>query len=84
MGIRPLEISSLLQCGDRLQLLESDVCRRQALTTSVNLRAVRVKQIWVIFMHFVGRSSETQQQVGENLNYLIQGSSIQFSKQLIL
>ena len=31
----------------------------------------QIKQISVIFSHFVGRSSETQHQVCENLNYLI-------------
>ena len=33
----------LLQCGGRLYLSESDVCRRQILTTKVDPRTVRVK-----------------------------------------
>ena len=43
MGLRPLEIFLLLQRGDRLQSSESDVYRRQILTTKVDPRAVRVK-----------------------------------------
>ena len=43
MGLRPLEICLLLQCGDRLESSESDVYRRQILTTEVDPRAVRVK-----------------------------------------
>ena len=35
MGLRPLEIFSLLQGGDRLWSSESDVYRRQILTTKV-------------------------------------------------
>ena len=42
MGLRPLEIFLLLQHGDRLQTSESDVYRRQILTTKVDPRAVRV------------------------------------------
>ena len=42
MGLRPSEIFLLLQCGDRLQSSESDVYRRQILTTKVDSRAVRV------------------------------------------
>ena len=52
MGLRPLEIFSPLQCGDRLYLSESDVYilylsesdvyRRQILTNKVYPRAVRV------------------------------------------
>ena len=42
MGVRPLEIFLLLQCGDKLQSSESDVYRRQILTTKVYPRAVRV------------------------------------------
>ena len=42
MGLRPLEIFLLLQCGDRLWWAESDVYRRQILTTKVDPRAVRV------------------------------------------
>ena len=44
MGLGPLEISLLLQHRDRLQSSESDVFRRQILTTKVNPRAVMVKQ----------------------------------------
>ena len=44
MGLRPLEIFLILQCGDRLQSSESDVYRRQILTTKVDPRAVRVQQ----------------------------------------
>ena len=44
MGLRPFEILSLLQCGDRLQLSESDVCRRQIRTTEVGPRTVRVNR----------------------------------------
>ena len=44
MGLRPLEIFLLLQRGDRLQSSESDVYRRQILTTKVGPRAVRVKE----------------------------------------
>ena len=36
----PLEIFVLLQCGDRLQSTESDVCRRQILSTEVDPRTV--------------------------------------------
>ena len=43
MGLRPLEIFLLLQCEDRLLSSESDVYRRQILTTKVYPRAVRVK-----------------------------------------
>ena len=32
MGLRPLEIFSFFQCGDRLYTSESDVYRRQILT----------------------------------------------------
>ena len=42
MGIQPLEIFFLLQCGDRLLTSESDVYRRQILTTKVDPRAARV------------------------------------------
>ena len=44
MGLRPLEIFVLLQCGDRLWSSESDVYRRQILTTKVDPRTVRVKE----------------------------------------
>ena len=47
MGLRPLEICLLLQCGDRLRSSESDVYRRQILTTKVDPRAVRVKYMRV-------------------------------------
>ena len=43
MGLRPLEIFLFLQRGDRAQSSESDVYRRQILTTKVGARAVRVK-----------------------------------------
>ena len=42
MGLPPLQIFLILQCGDRLWTSESDVCRRQILTTKVYPRAVRV------------------------------------------
>ena len=42
MGLRSLEIFLLLQCEDRLYRSESDVYRRQILTTKVYPRAVRV------------------------------------------
>ena len=42
MGLRPLEIFLLLQCGDRVLSSESDVYRRQVLSTKVYPRAVRV------------------------------------------
>ena len=42
MGLRPLEIFFLLQCGDRL----SDIYRRQILTTKVDPCAVRVKFVF--------------------------------------
>ena len=45
MGLRPLEIFSLLQCGDRLLSSEFAVCRRQILTTKVDPRAVRDKAV---------------------------------------
>ena len=43
MGLQQLEIFSLLQCGERLKMSESDVYRRQILTTKVDPRAVRVQ-----------------------------------------
>ena len=45
MGLRPLEIFLLLQRGDRLWSSESDVYRRQILSTKVDPRAVRVEDI---------------------------------------
>ena len=42
MGLRPLEIFLPLQCGERLESSESDVYRRQILTTKVDPRTVRV------------------------------------------
>ena len=45
MGLRPLEIFLLLQCGDRLYSSESDVYRRQILTTKVYPRAVRANPL---------------------------------------
>ena len=41
--LRLLRIFLLLQCGDRLYSSESDVYRRQFLTTKVDPRAVRVE-----------------------------------------
>ena len=38
----------LLQCGDRLESLESDVCRRQILTSKVDHHTVRVKIVILI------------------------------------
>ena len=46
--LRPLEICLLLQCGERLKTSESDVYRRQILTTKVAPRAVRVKTSSII------------------------------------
>ena len=43
MGLRPLHIFLVLQCGDRLQTSESDVYKRQILTSKVDLRTVRAK-----------------------------------------
>ena len=40
MCLWPLEISLLLQCGDRFQTSESDVYRRQNLTFKVHPRTV--------------------------------------------
>ena len=45
MDLWPLEIVLLLQCGDRLQTSESDICRRQILTSKVDPCAVRVKAL---------------------------------------
>ena len=42
MGLRPLEIFLLLQCGDRLYSSESDVYRRQILSTKYDPRTIRV------------------------------------------
>ena len=42
MDLRTSEIFLLLQCGDRLESSESDVCRRQILTSKVDPRTVRV------------------------------------------
>ena len=39
MGLRSLEICLFLQCGDRLKTSESDVDRRQILTSKVDPRA---------------------------------------------
>ena len=41
MGLRILEIFLFLQCEDRFLTSESDVYRRQILTTKVDPRAVR-------------------------------------------
>ena len=41
MGLQPLEMFLLLKCGHRLQTSESDVYRRQILTSKVDPRAVR-------------------------------------------
>ena len=83
MGLWPLEIFSLLQCGDRLYSSESEVYRRQILKTKVSPRAVKVKyqglQMFDLQLNnmynfhppeFVGRVSETQFQLDENLNKL--------------
>ena len=43
MGLRLLEIFLILQWGDRHLSSESDVYRRQILTTKVDPRAVKVK-----------------------------------------
>ena len=51
MGLRPLEIYFLLQCGDRLYTSESDVYRRQILTTKVDPRAVRVNKVTDIWFN---------------------------------
>ena len=40
MSLRPLEIFLLLQCGDRLESSESDVYKRQIMSTKVDPRAV--------------------------------------------
>ena len=47
MGLRPLEIYLLLglQCGDRLYSSESDVYRRQILTTKIDPFAVKLKRL---------------------------------------
>ena len=45
MGLQPLDIYLLLQCMDRLQSSESDVYGRQIMTTNVDPRTVRVKQV---------------------------------------
>ena len=45
MGLRQLEIFLILHGWDRLKSLESDVYRRQILTTKVDLRTVRVN-VW--------------------------------------
>ena len=42
MGLWPLYIVLLLKCGDRHLTSESDVCRRQILTSNVDPRAVKV------------------------------------------
>ena len=44
-SIRPLEIILILQSGDRFQTSESDVYRRQIMTSEVDPRAVRVSFI---------------------------------------
>ena len=36
MCLRPLQIVHFLQCGDRLKTLESDIYRRQIMTTKVD------------------------------------------------
>ena len=45
MGVLTLEIFLILQCGDRFYTAESDVYRRQILTSKVNPRAVRAKDL---------------------------------------
>ena len=42
MGLRPLQIFLPLRCGDRLKSSESDVYRRQILTSKVDPRAVEL------------------------------------------
>ena len=44
MGRRSLQLFILLQCGDRLWSSESDVYRRQILTTKVDPRALRINR----------------------------------------
>ena len=44
MGVRSLQIFLLSQCRNRLQTSESDVCRRQILTSKVDSRTLRVKK----------------------------------------
>ena len=51
MGLRQLEIFLLLQSGDRIKSSESDVCRRQILTTKVGPRAVRVELISMLIYY---------------------------------
>ena len=43
MGLWTLEIALLLQCMDLFKSSESDVYRRQILTTKVDARAVRLQ-----------------------------------------
>ena len=45
MGLRPLEICSFFQCGDRLYTAESAVYRRQILTYKDGSRAERVSRL---------------------------------------
>ena len=66
MGLQPLEIFSLLQFRDRLKSSESDVYRRQILTTEVDPRAVRVKDnIWIIGLKVL--NTNLQHNIDNNL-----------------
>ena len=62
----------LIQCADRLQSSESDVYRRQILTTKVDPRAVRAKVPKLINEVHINskfnRSSDSQFQTDENNN----------------
>ena len=46
MGLWPLEIFKFFQCGDRLYTSESDVCRRQILTSKNGPHAGKVTAVW--------------------------------------
>ena len=50
MGLRSLEIFYFLQCEDRLQSSESDVYRRQILTSVVDPHAVKVNMPYLLFI----------------------------------
>ena len=55
MGQRPLQRFQLFQCGDRLYTSESDVYRRQILTSKDGPRTERVKPAVV---HVCGETEE--------------------------
>ena len=57
MGVWPLEIFQLFQCGDRLYTSESDVYRRQILTYKDGTRAERVNLSSVALLHVLVYSS---------------------------